>query len=168
MNAEVEKIDQIVLENGGVISETFDVFSRFDWPPVGGEWGFRHVASNGNGNGGAVVAIALTARSRKIRRRGVVDLWVRAGLTRLQAETLYCAEAQYKFELISRLVEVLKDPYQVQAYLDHPCRYGPGSGRSGWQTRWEGVVSADITAPRETELAKMVQAISFGGGAAVC
>lgn len=113
------------------------------------------------GNHGTLILIPTDARTRAVAREGKVRAFMRAGLTRAQAECLHRLKVRYKFELAGILARVLACKGQTLAMLEHPGTYGPGSGRGDWWRAWGAAFGPEglgLSAPREAALAAMVRA----------
>jgi hypothetical protein len=129
---------------------------------LAGGWAARWIATRGHGNEGTLVLVPTDARTRALAREGRIARYMRAGLSRQQAERLDALRGvPYKAELAGRLAEALRNDAQRRALLAHPRAYGPGSGRSAWVRAWGPVFGPDglgLSAPREAALAAMVAA----------
>ena len=157
-----QELDVIALERGGVVGEIGHGYAtRGQIGQLAGGWTAQWVATRGTGNCGTLVLVAQDARTRAIAREGKVRAFMRAGLTRSQAECLQRAKARYKFELAGTLASILAFAGQTRAMLAHPRAYGPGSGRGQWLRAWGAAFGPEglgLSAPREAELAAMVAA----------
>ena len=157
-----QALDNIALDNGGIIDSIgFGYATRGKIPELQGGWSAQWIATRGMGNCGTLVLVPLTRRTRAISKEGKIRAFMRAGLSRVQAERLHHAKVQYKFELLNNLAEILHCKGKTLAMLAHPKSYGPGSGRTQWDRAWGMVFGPEIleiSIPRETELAKMVAA----------
>jgi len=155
-------LDAIALERGGEVGSIgYGYATRGQIGQLAGGWTARWIATGGAGNCGTLVLVPQDNRTRAIAREGRVRAYMRAGLTRVQAERLHHAKARYKVELAGVLASVLACPGQTRAMRAHPGAYGPGSGRSEWLRAWSAVFGAaglGLSAPREAELATMVGA----------
>lgn len=157
-----QELDAIALERGGEVGSIgYGYATRGQIDQLAGGWTAQWIATGGMGNCGTLVLVPQDARTRAIAREGKVRAFMRAGLSRAQAECLHRAKARYKFELAGTLASVLSSKGQTRAILAHPGTYGPGSGRGEWLRAWGAVFGPEglgLSAPREAELAAMVSA----------
>ena len=156
----VDELDRVALEKGGVLGGIGYGYATLGNIEPKGDWSAQWVNRQGMGNHGTLVLVPLSPRTRALRRRGIIQKWMEAGLTKEQAEKLYHLRVSYKFELVKTLVEVLTDEGQRRAYLAHPGNFGPGSGRREWCERWDVVLTTKLSAPREVALVEMVKALT--------
>ena len=165
-----QELDAIALERGGEVGSIgYGYATRGQIGQLAGGWTAQWIATGGMGNCGTLVLVPQDARTRAIAREGKVRAFMRAGLTRAQAECLARARVRYKFELAEVLAEVLACEGQTRAMLAHPGTYGPGSGRGAWIRAWSAVFGPallGLSAPREAQLAAMVAACAPLSGAA--
>jgi hypothetical protein len=166
-----EALNHVALERGGVLKSI-----GYGYAVRGGKsilaprpdgWSAKWINTRGMGNHGTLVLVGTTPLTRAIRREGTVRDWVRAGLTREQADRLYSTPLQYRHELIETLARVLADKWMTRAFLSHPGNYGSGSGRTEWCRAWAEVNgfgeiqgALNLSAPREAALAQMVKAVA--------
>ena len=157
-----QELDSIALERAGEAGSIGHGYAtRGEVGQLAGGWTAQWIATGGMGNCGTLVLVPQDARTRAIAREGKVRAFMRAGLTRAQAECLHRAKARYKFELAGVLASVLACNGQTRAMLAHPGTYGHGSGRGDWLRAWGAVFGPEVlalSAPREAELAAMVAA----------
>ena len=155
-------LDAIALERAGEVGSIgYGYATRGQVGPLAGGWSAQWIATGGMGNCGTLVLVPQDARTQAIAREGKVRAFMRAGLSRAQAEALHRAKARYKFELAGMLASILACKGQTRAMLAHPRTYGPGSGRGEWLRAWGAVFGPGglgLSAPREAELAAMVAA----------
>ena len=150
-------LDRIAVENAGVLGRMRRFGDRgleMDLSVRADGWDVTVVGTHGEGNCGTVVLRPTTARTRRLRREGVLRHWVARGLLRREAEALWGARVGYRFELLDHLVEVLNDEGLREAMLAHPGKYGRGSGRGRWcdGPGWRVVERFKLSAPREVAL----------------
>ena len=160
-NMTSQELDEIALEKCGVVDSIGYGYATRGKVGEQNGWSAQWIATGGMGNCGTLVLVPLTPRTRAISREGKIRAFMRAGLSRVQAERLHHARVQYKFELLNNLAEILHCKGKTLAMLAHPRAYGPGSGRTQWDRAWGMVFGPEIleiSIPRETELAKMVAA----------
>ncbi len=163
----VAELDHIALEKGGVIgtiSRNCDIRGRIGM--LAGGWTAGWIGTRRSIHYGTLVLIPTDTRSWKVATEGKVRLFMRAGLTRAQAECLHRTHIYFKYELAEVLAKVLANEGQIQALLAHPQGYGPESGRAEWKRAWSAVFGPEglnISAPREVELARMVTALRMKG-----
>lgn len=157
-----QELDAIALERGGRVGSIgYGFATRGQVGRLAGGWTAGWVGTKGMGNHGTLVLIPTDARTRAVAREGKIRAYMRAGLTRAQAERLHRAKVRYKSELAGVLARVLACKGQTIAMLKHPGTYGPGSGRGDWWRAWGAAFGPEglgLSAPREAELAKMVAA----------
>lgn len=157
-----QELDAIALERGGEVGSIgYGYATRGQIGQLAGGWTAQWIATGGMGNCGTLVLVPQDARTRAIAREGKVRYFMRAGLSRAQAECLHRAKARYKFELAGTLASVLACKGQTRAMLAHPGTYGPDSGRGNWLRAWGAAFGQEglaLSAPREAELAAMVAA----------
>src|SRR5690606_38645304 len=155
-----QALDAIALERGGVVGSIgYGYATRGQVGQLAGGWAGNWIATGGMGNCGTLTLVPTDARTRAVAREGKVRAYMRAGMTRAQAERLHRAKARYKFELEPILASVLACKDKTRAMLAHPGSYGPGSGRGDWHRAWGATFGPDglgLSAPREAELAAMV------------
>jgi len=158
----IQELDAIALERNGVVGSIgYGYAARGQIGQLVGGWTARWIATGGMGNCGTLILVPQDARTRATAREGKIRAFVRAGLTRAQAECLHRAKARYKFELASVLASILACKGQTRAMLAHPGTYGSGSGRGDWTRAWGATFGPEglgLSAPREAELAAMVAA----------
>jgi len=158
------QLDSVALERAGEVGSISGGYAiRGEIGQLEGGWTARWIATGGRGNCGTLILVPQDARTRAVAREGNIRAFMRAGLSRDQAERLHRANARYKFELASVLASVLACKGQTCAMLAHPGTYGPGSGRSQWVRAWSAAFGPEglgLSAPREAELAAMVAACS--------
>jgi hypothetical protein len=166
--ATTEELNRVALERGGALRSIgygYALRGKSILAPRSDGWAARWINTRGMGNHGTLVLVGTTPLTRAFRREGTVREWMRAGLTREQAERLYETSVKYRHELVETLARVLADKWMTRAFLSHPGIYGSGSGRTQWCRAWadgfgetKGVSS--LSAPREAALARMVQAVA--------
>jgi hypothetical protein len=172
-SATTEELNLIALERGGALQSIgygYAVREHREYPPRPDGWSAKWINTRGMGNHGTLVLVGTTPLTRAIRREGTVRQWMRAGLTREQADRLYSTALPYRHELVETLVRVLADHWMTCAFLSHPGNYGSGSGRTEWCRAWAEVNGfgretkgeLSLSAPREAALAKMVKAVDGG------
>jgi len=167
-SATTEELNRIALQRGGhLVSISYGYATRGKVEPRVDGWSAKWINRCGMGNRGSLVLVGTTPLTRAIRREGTVREWMRAGLTREQAERLYFTPVSYRHELIDTLRRVLADRWMTRAFLSHPGNYGSGSGRTEWCRAWAEVNGygerkgeLSLSAPREAALAQMVKAVA--------
>lgn len=156
------QLDGIALERSGVVgSIAGGTECRGEVGQLAGGWGARWINTQGLINHGTLVLSATDRRTRELSKEGKIREFMRAGLSRIQAEQLYRADVPYKFELIGLLGRVLADPVKIEAMQAHP-RTSVGYGRVDWLRSWSAVFGPGglgLTAHREVALAKMVEVV---------
>ena len=167
-SATTEELNRIALERAGhLVSIGYGYATRGKIETRVDGWSAKWINRGGMGNHGSLVLAGTTPLTRAIRREGTVREWMRAGLSREQAERLYFAPIPYRHELVETLHRVLSDKWMTRAFLSHPGNYGSGSGRTEWCRAWAGVNGfgetkgeLSLTAPREAALAQMVKVVA--------
>lgn len=158
-----DELNDIALHNAAVVGVLNDEDAAWRKDPpeeLAGNWSARWIGSYLGDNSRTLLLLPNCSRTRELWMTGQVAGLVRRGFTQAQAARFMRIKMQRKLQYAPLVLKALHDPDLLRAYLAHPRKIGPESGRSKWLREHKTLELFKLNGERELELVRLIEALN--------